>query len=82
MNSQQERIARVIAEQLGIETHHVTPEKAFVADFGTDSLDDIELVMALEDEFQVQIEDHRAEKVVTVADAFALVAELTAPSSL
>lgn len=76
MNSQQQRIVKVIAEQLRLHESMVTPEKGFVADLGTDSLDDIELVMALEDEFLIEIEDHRAERMVTVADAFALIAEL------
>jgi acyl carrier protein len=63
------RVKRVIAEQLGIVLEGITNEKAFVADLGTDSLDDIELVMALEDEFAIEIEDDEAEKIVTVQDA-------------
>lgn len=71
-----ERIKRVIAEQLGIENSTVTDEKSFVADFGADSLDSLELVMALEDEFGIQIPDEDAEKCVTVADASKLVNSL------
>lgn len=63
------RAKRVISEQLGVVLDGVTNEKAFVADLGTDSLDDIELVMALEDEFTIEIEDDVAEKFVTVQDA-------------
>lgn len=73
---QQQRIVRVIAEQFGVEDAVVTPDKRFVADLGSDSLDDIELVMAMEDEFAIVIPEARAEQMVTVADAFALIAEL------
>jgi acyl carrier protein len=65
MANQQERITRVIAEQLGVMQSDVQPHKELVADLGSDSLDDIELVIALEDEFGIEI---------PVADVFALVA--------
>jgi acyl carrier protein len=70
------RAIKVIAGQFGILESEVTPEKRFVADFGGDSLDDIELVMALEDEFAILIADEDAEKCITVADALALVDRL------
>lgn len=63
------RVKQIIAEQLGIELNQVTNEKAFVADFGTDSLDDVELVMAMEDEFTIEIADDDAEKIITVQQA-------------
>lgn len=63
------RVKRVVAEQLCVVLDAVTNDKAFVADLGTDSLDDIELVMALEDEFAIEIEDDEAEKIITVQDA-------------
>jgi acyl carrier protein len=76
---QQQRITQLIAEQFGLEMAQVTPDKALVADLGADSLDMIEVVMVLEDEFDLpQTDDERIEKIVTVADAFALVADMKA----
>jgi acyl carrier protein len=63
------RVKKIIAEQLGVEESQVSPEKAFVADLGADSLDTVELVMALEDEFGVEIPDEDAEKITTVQAA-------------
>jgi len=74
MSENNQRIVRVIAEQLGIDENIVTPEKSITADFGADSLDDIELVMAIEDEFLIEISDHEAERCVTVQHIFDLVA--------
>ena len=63
------RIAEIIAEQLGVEASEVTPEASFVDDLGADSLDTVELVMALEEEFGIEIPDEDAEKIATVQDA-------------
>ena len=59
-------VASVVAKQLGVTIEQVTPEKAFVADLGADSLDTVEIIMALEDRFGLEIEDDDAEKLTTV----------------
>ena len=66
MSDIEARVKKIIAEQLGVEEGQVTPEKAFVADLGADSLDTVELVMALEDEFEIEISDEEAEKITDV----------------
>jgi acyl carrier protein len=75
---QQKRITTIIAEQLGIEESMVTPQAKLADDLGSDSLDEIELVMAIEDEFGIELTDEDAEKCATVQDVFDLVARLKA----
>ena len=64
----EDRIKKIIAEQLGVEEDEVVPEASFVEDLGADSLDTVELVMALEEEFDIEIPDEDAEKIKTVQD--------------
>ncbi|MBE7056674.1 MAG: acyl carrier protein [Ruminococcaceae bacterium] len=63
-----ERVKKIIVDQLGIEEAKVTPESSFIDDLGTDSLDLVELIMALEDEFNIEIPDNAAEQITTVND--------------
>lgn len=65
----QDRVKTIIAEQLGVKPEEVTSEASFVDDLGADSLDTVELVMALEEEFSIEIPDEDAEKIITVGDA-------------
>jgi acyl carrier protein len=64
-----EKIKKIIVDQLGVEESEVTMEASFVDDLGADSLDTVELVMALEEEFGIEIPDEDAEKIITVGDA-------------
>ena len=63
------KVREIICEQLGVSEEEVTPEASFIEDLGADSLDTVELVMALEEHFDIQIPDEDAEKIVTVGDA-------------
>jgi acyl carrier protein len=65
----EERVKEIICEQLGVEDEEVKPNAKFIEDLGADSLDTVELVMAFEEEFNMEIPDEDAEKIVTVADA-------------
>ncbi len=64
-----DRIKSKVAHQLGVEEEKITPASSFVEDLGADSLDVVELVMALEEEFGIEIPDDQAEKIITVGDA-------------
>ncbi len=64
-----DRVKGIVVEQLGVAEVEVTPEASFVEDLGADSLDVVELVMALEEEFNVEIPDEDAEKIATVGEA-------------
>ena len=66
MSSVEERVAKIVVEQLGVKEDEVKPESSFVDDLGADSLDTVELVMALEEEFGTEIPDEEAEKITTV----------------
>jgi acyl carrier protein len=69
MSTIEERVKKIITEQLGVKDEQVTPEANFVDDLGADSLDTVELVMALEEEFECEIPDEDAEKIRTVQEA-------------
>ncbi len=68
-NASEEKIKSIIAEQLGVKPEEVTPQASFIDDLGADSLDTVELIMALEEEFNIEIPDEDAEKMTTVGDA-------------
>ncbi|HSX19665.1 MAG TPA: acyl carrier protein [Gammaproteobacteria bacterium] len=67
--SVEDRVKKIIAEQLSVGEDKVVPEASFVGDLGADSLDTVELVMALEDQFETEIPDEDAQKILTVKDA-------------
>ncbi len=69
MSTIEERVRKIVVEQLGVKEEEVTPEASFVDDLGADSLDTVELVMALEEEFGCEIPDEEAEKITTVQQA-------------
>jgi acyl carrier protein len=69
MSDIEERVKRIICEQLDVEEKDVVPTASFVDDLGADSLDQVELIMAMEEEFDVSISDEDAEKIATVQDA-------------
>ena len=66
MSSVEDRVKKIVCEQLGVKEEDVKPSAAFVEDLGADSLDTVELVMALEEEFETEIPDEEAEKITTV----------------
>lgn len=68
-NEIEARVTKIVVEQLGVKEEEVTPDASFVDDLGADSLDTVELVMALEEEFETEIPDEEAEKIVTIKDA-------------
>ena len=69
------KVKQIVVEQLGVDEDQVTEEAAFMDDLGADSLDTVELVMALEEEFDVEISDEDAEKIQTVKDAISYIKE-------
>ena len=69
MASVQERVIDIVASQLGVSKEQITPETSFIKDLGADSLDTVELVMALEEAFDIEIPDEAAEGIATVGDA-------------
>ena len=69
MSDTADRVKKIVVEHLGVEEDKVTPDASFIDDLGADSLDIVELVMAFEEEFGVEIPDDAAEKITTVKDA-------------
>ena len=68
--SVQEKVRKIIADKLSVDLDEVVPEASFVDDLGADSLDLVELIMCMEEEFDIDISDEEAEKMLTVKDAF------------
>lgn len=68
-NSIEERVKKIVVEQLGVKEDEISVDASFVDDLGADSLDTVELVMALEEEFEIEIQDEVAEKIKTIKDA-------------
>jgi acyl carrier protein len=71
----EEKVKEIISKQLGVDSDKVTPEASFVDDLGADSLDTVELVMAFEEAFNIEIPDEDAEKIVKVQDAIDYIKE-------
>ncbi|WP_439532333.1 acyl carrier protein [Polymorphobacter sp.] len=75
MSDVADRVKKIVIEHLGVEADKVTEDASFIDDLGADSLDTVELVMAFEEEFGVEIPDDAAEKILTVKDAIGFIAE-------
>ncbi|MAR56523.1 MAG: acyl carrier protein [Rickettsiales bacterium] len=75
MSDVAERVKKIVADNLGVEEDKVVPAANFIDDLGADSLDTVELVMAFEEEFGIQIPDEAAEKIQTVGDAISYIEE-------
>lgn len=75
VNEIETRVKKIVVEQLGVKEEEVTSDASFVDDLGADSLDTVELVMALEEEFETEIPDEDAEKIVTIKDAVNYIVE-------
>ena len=71
----EDRVKQIIVDQLGVSAEQVTPEASFIDDLGADSLDTVELVMALEEEFDLEISDEQAEKIQNVRQAIDYIAQ-------
>ena len=80
MSNVDERVKKIVIEHLGVDASKVTNEASFIDDLGADSLDTVELVMAFEEEFGIEIPDDAAEKIQTVKDAIAFI-QLTAKAA-
>jgi len=74
-----DKVKSIIVEQLGVDEEEVTPDASFVDDLGADSLDTVELVMAFEEEFSVEVPDEDAEKLQTVGDVIKYIQERAKP---
>ena len=81
MSTTFDKVEKIIVEQLGVDESEVTPEASITDDLGADSLDQVELVMAFETEFNIDIPDEEAEKIKTVGDAVKRIDETAAGSS-
>jgi len=81
MSTTFDKVKKIIVEQLGVDESEVTPEASITDDLGADSLNQVELVMAFETEFNIDIPDEEAEKIKTVGDAVKRIDETTAGSS-
>jgi acyl carrier protein len=75
----EDKVKEIIVDQLGVDADQVKPEASFIEDLGADSLDTTELVMALEEEFDLEIPDEEAEKIRTVGDAINYIKAKTPP---
>jgi acyl carrier protein len=76
-----DKVRKIVAEQLTVEPEKVTPQASFANDLGADSLDTVELVMALEEEFDIEIPDEAAEKITTVQEAVDYINDKVAASA-
>ena len=81
MSSVADRVISIVSEQLGVDKEKVTPETSFVNDLGADSLDTVELVMELEEDFEIDIPDDAAEKIQTVGQAIEFIEQIQTSSS-
>lgn len=76
-----DKVKKIVTDQLSVETGNVTPQASFANDLGADSLDTVELVMALEEEFDIEIPDEAAEKITTVQEAVDYISNKVAASA-